>query len=177
MKAPKKILVPTDMSAYSLDALGYAQEVSKLFGAEIIVLRVLESDTRKAGLDRDRLSEEDLEVRRELIRLLLDRNVLTGSVRIEVRHGSPAREIVNAAKGLHADLIVMSTHGRTGLKHALLGSVAEKVVRHATIPVLTVKPDEFVELIEISEGDVTDNLHLSSWPEVPDIELEEHRSP
>ena len=56
-----------------------------------------------------------------------------------VRTGSPHREIINAAVELHADLIIMSTHGRTGLAHALLGSTVEKVARHGACPILIVR--------------------------------------
>ena len=67
--------------------------------------------------------------------------------KIAVRPGRPATEIVEAARELAADLIVIATHGRTGLQHVLLGSVAENVVRHAPCPVLTVREHEreFVE--------------------------------
>jgi nucleotide-binding universal stress UspA family protein len=69
-------------------------------------------------------------------------------------------EIVRAADDLHADLIVMSTHGRTGFSHVLLGSVAEKVVRYARCPVLTVKPEEVRELIDVTAEEVSNSLHL-----------------
>jgi nucleotide-binding universal stress UspA family protein len=59
---------------------------------------------------------------------------------LAVRRGNPHDEITRYAADEHADLIVMATHGRTGLAHVLLGSVAEKVVQHADIPVLTIKP-------------------------------------
>ena len=59
-----------------------------------------------------------------------------------VRLGQPHREITEAAKELHVDLIVLATHGYTGLKHAFLGSTAERVVRHAPCPVLTVRERE-----------------------------------
>jgi nucleotide-binding universal stress UspA family protein len=64
-----------------------------------------------------------------------------------IRQGRPATEIVEAAREIEADLIVIATHGHTGLKHVLLGSVAENVVRHAPCPVLTVRTSEreFIE--------------------------------
>jgi universal stress protein A len=58
----------------------------------------------------------------------------------EVRIGAPAAEIVSAAEDLKADLLCIGTHGRTGIAHFLLGSVAERIVRHAPCPVLTVRP-------------------------------------
>jgi len=93
--------------------------------------------------------------------MLLDHNVVSQSMRIEIRHGSPAEKIVSSVPELHADLIVMCTHGRSGLSHILMGSVAEKVVRNASCPVLTLKPDEFREVINVTQEDVTEGLHLS----------------
>ena len=59
-----------------------------------------------------------------------------------LRKGEPYREIIRFAEEENADLIILATHGRTGLSHMLMGSVAEKVVRHSSVPVLTVKPGE-----------------------------------
>ena len=79
---------------------------------------------------------------RELSKLVVDevRGVVAADTL--VRTGAPTEEIVNAAKKLPADIIVISTHGRGGLKHVLLGSVAERVVRHAPCPVLVVREHE-----------------------------------
>jgi nucleotide-binding universal stress UspA family protein len=63
-----------------------------------------------------------------------------GRVEVATAIGEPAHEILAFAKAQHADLVVIGTHGRTGLQHALMGSVAERVVRRATCPVLTVRP-------------------------------------
>lgn len=162
MKAPKIILIPVDLSYYSLVAVQYGQEIAELFNAEIVLLHVEEHDQKKkesatpVGLRENR--------RKELVevvqRLLINHNLVQRSMKIEVRFGSPVREIIHAAEELHADLIVMSTHGRTGLRHVLVGSVAEKVVRFARCPVLTVKPEEMRELIDITEEDVVHSLHL-----------------
>ncbi len=162
MKTPKKILIPIDLSSYSLVAVEYGQEVAALFDAELVVLYVEEHNRKK---HESRLTGAQLESRRkELIgvvqRLLINYDLVQRSMRIEVRFGSPVREIIHAAEELQADLIVMSTHGRTGLRHVLVGSVAEKVVRFAKCPVLTVKPEEMRELIDITEEDVVLSLHL-----------------
>jgi nucleotide-binding universal stress UspA family protein len=162
MKAPKNILIPVDLSYYSLVAVQYGQEIASLFDAEIVLLHVEE---------RDRKQQESTPItavsearRKELIeivqRLLINHNLVQRSMKIEVRFGTPVREIIHAAEELRADLIVMSTHGRTGLRHVLMGSVAEKVVRFAKCPVLTVKPEEVRELIDITEEDVVLSLHL-----------------
>lgn len=165
VKPPKKILVPLDMSTFSLSALRYAQDIADYFGAEIIVAHVAEEDEPAAkgyGEPTAGHTEEDINrrLRSAISHLLMDHNVVTKSLRIEIRQGSPAREIVRLAREISADLIVMSTHGRGGLSHMLLGSVAEKVVRLSSCPVLTVKPDEFRELINVTEDDITAGLHL-----------------
>lgn len=165
LKPPKRILVPIDMSTFSLSALLYAEDIADYFGAEIIVAHVAEEGDPVAkayGEKGSKDSKEDVErrIKSAISHLLIDHNVVTKSIRIEIRHGSPAVEIVRLARQAEADLIVMSTHGRGGLSHMLLGSVAEKVVRIASCPVLTMKPDEFRELVNITEDDVTSGLHL-----------------
>lgn len=167
MQTWKRILVPTDMSAHSLVALQYAQDVSNLIGAEIIVLRVTEPAVHPCADDTDIAVRECAADRRALVHLLIDHNVISQDVRIEIRSGTADREIVKAAKELEADLIIMSTHGRTGLEHALMGSVAEKVVRYSPVPVLTVKPDRFRESADITEEDVADSLHIKPWQDSP----------
>lgn len=159
MKIPKNILVPIDMSVLSITGLQYAEEIAEHFGAQITVLHVAETDaadTRKRTLS----PETDKAIKGALSHLLIDHNVVTQSLRIEIRHGSPAAEIVRASRDLHTDLIIMCTHGRSGLSHILMGSVAEKVVRLSGCPVLTIKPDEFRELVNLTQEDVADGLHL-----------------
>lgn len=157
MKSPKHIMVPIDMSVLSITALQYAEEISEIFGAQITVLHVAETDEGAKPMKTD---EADQIVKSAVSHLLLDHNVVKQSLRVEIRHGNPAMEIVKASRDLHTDLIIMCTHGRSGLSHILLGSVAEKVVRMAACPVLTIKPDEFRELINVTENDVTQGLHL-----------------
>ncbi|MEX2190602.1 MAG: universal stress protein, partial [Bacteroidota bacterium] len=142
-----------------ITALQYAEDIAEHFGAEITVLFVAEIDDpqakfRKAGKENDKV------IKSALAHLLLDHNVVTQSLKIEIRHGSPAAEIVKASRDLHTDLIIMCTHGRSGFSHMLMGSVAEKTVRLAACPVLTIKPDEFRELVNLTEEDVADGLHL-----------------
>jgi len=159
MKSPRNILVPIDMSVLSITGLQYAEDISEHFGSTITVLYVADTDDplEKA---RGSAKEAEAKIKQAVAHLLLDHNVVTTSLNIEVRHGSPAHEIVKASRELHSDLIVMCTHGRSGLSHMLMGSVAEKVVRTAICPVLTIKPDEFSELINITDEDITSGLHL-----------------
>ena len=65
------------------------------------------------------------------------------------------------ARDIDADIIIMSRHGRTGIRHTDIGSVEEKVVRYAHCPVLTVKPEEFRELVNLSEGKAAKYLHVN----------------
>ena len=166
MKTPKKILIPVDLSLYSMVAVQYGQEIAELFDAEVIITHVNERERHAETTAQSPDFPEKLEPERrkrimEVIQhQLVDRNLVSRSVRIDVRFGSPVREIMKAAEELHADLIIMSTHGRTGLRHVLLGSVAEKVVRFAKCPVLTIKPEEVRELIDLTENDVALTLHL-----------------
>ena len=165
MTTPKHILVPIDHSLFSLAALQYAEEVAKLFQARITVLHVMERAERQAG-GTDLRSREKTEtsvadrMRGQISNLLIEYNLVPQSLRIEIRSGHADREILACARELHVDLIVMSTHGRTGLRHVLIGSVAEKIVRSARCPVLTVKPEEFRELVDLTENDVSDSLHI-----------------
>jgi len=166
MKAPTRILVPIDMSVFSVTALQYAQDIAEHFGAEIVVLHIAEEDDIAARIpkrEREKMSPQELDQRMKSVvaHMLLDHNVVTQSLRIEIRHGSPAEEIVNTVPIVHADLIVMCTHGRSGVSHLVMGSVAEKVVRNATCPVLTLKPDEFREVANVTQDNIIEGLHLS----------------
>ena len=143
----KKILVPVDFSECSKKALQYAMPLARQHQAALTLLYVVQPPSfvagEFAGLDYSRL--EDNQSTGELQRLAdLVAAEVRGKVPAEtlVRTGMPVVEILEAAKVLPADLIVISTHGRTGLKHALLGSVAEDVVRRAPCPVLVVREHE-----------------------------------
>jgi universal stress protein A len=140
----KSILVPLDFSAASEKALTYAVPLAKQFGAKITLLHVaaLELYPNDFGFipvddaKFNRKAKERLELlgARVIAPELLERTL--------VRKGVPFHEITNAAKQLHADLIVINTHGYTGLKHVFMGSTAERVVRHAPCPVLVVRERE-----------------------------------
>ncbi len=141
----KTIIVPTDFSSASLQALSYATEFAKVHEAGILLLHTMEPPVYPVvfgvapvvapTLESDLLDlcEQNLEkIRAEHI---------DAAIKVEtvVREGPPFLEIVRCAKERSADLIVIATHGHTGLKHVLLGSTAEKVVREAPCPVLTVR--------------------------------------
>lgn len=142
----KKILVPVDFSDCSKKALQYAIPLARQHGAVLTLLHVVPpaySAGEYGGIDYAQL-EASMRVSgdKELARLVAEE--VRGEVSADsmVRVGPPVLEIIETAKTLPADVIVISTHGRTGLKHVLLGSVAERVVRHAPCPVLVVREIE-----------------------------------
>jgi nucleotide-binding universal stress UspA family protein len=145
----KKILVTTDLSQYSLEALEYAQSFGLLYASRIFLLYVEEHA-------HPRTESQAAAALAEFVAKNVDPDLRITQV---VRNGHPAAEIRKFSQEENVDLIVMATHGRTGVKHALLGSVAEKVVRLATVPVLAVKPLPVRESI-LREEDVESELHL-----------------
>ena len=142
----KKILVPLDFSACSFKALQYAVPFARQSGASLILLNVVQIvyPTGEFGPLEPPLPETELATASQqqldaLIQTHIGSQVPTTT---QVRTGQPAEEIVRAASEEEVDLIIISTHGHTGLKHVLLGSVAEHVVRRAPCPVLTVREHE-----------------------------------
>lgn len=143
----KRVLVPIDFSPPSMKALDYAADFAKPLGAELCVLFVIEPiyyavpdlAGAAAGSVGGLLDEQRKSAKQQLERLqtrYARRNI---KLRALQQTGTPYQAIVDAAKTLRADLIVMSTHGRTGVSHMLMGSVAERVVRTAVCPVLTIR--------------------------------------
>lgn len=140
----KHILVPTDFSPYADYALDYAIELAKALQARLTLLHVLQLSPLTMGEVPPsvfNLTLQEMETRaRQQLQATLERIQQTGvqgdSAIIE---GLPFQTIIDTAKERGVDLIVMSTHGRTGLTHMLMGSVAEKVVRLAPCPVLVTR--------------------------------------
>jgi len=143
----KRILVPVDFSGGSLEALEYAVALAAPFDAELVVLFVVEpvyyatpADLYGPSANLGMLLEEQQRFGREqLARLQADLAKRKVSTTTLLQTGTPYQQIVDTANRKKVDLIVMATHGRTGLSHLLLGSVAEKVVRSSACPVLTVR--------------------------------------
>ena len=144
----RRIVCPVDFSEYSEYALHYAVDLAKTFGAELKLLHVVElpflPSYSLAGVPDLSLPVEQVEenAKERMNELLAECRKTYAKVEAELRTGAPFLEIVNYAKEAEADLIVVGTHGRTGLSHMLIGSVAEKVVRKAPCPVLSVKHPE-----------------------------------
>ena len=142
-----RILVPTDFSATSDAALSCARVLADKFGASLHLLHVLEDPFTVGALVGSGEIPDAPELRAALLKdaetklahrlTAHDRQQLRATTQVIV--GSPALTIVDYASNGHMNLIVMGTHGRTGMAHLLMGSVAERVVRLASCPVLTTR--------------------------------------
>lgn len=143
----RRIIVPTDFGECSTPAVRLAAEFADKFGAELILLHVVQDlalampdavmPTPLPGPDLGQLSDS---AKVGLANLIERENLARLNPRVEVRIGSPVHEVIAAAGDLKADLLCVGTHGRTGLAHLILGSSAERIIREAPCPVLTVKP-------------------------------------
>jgi len=145
MLAFKVIVVPTDFSDHSLRAIPYAVSLAEKFNARLKVVFVSEpalqvADVAWVGIDERSMSQEHLEeARRNLERIALEQVPTDVQVDAEVLSGDAVEAVIAYARDVNADLVVMATHGRSGLSHMLMGSVAEQIVRKAPCPVLTLK--------------------------------------
>lgn len=144
MKLFEKILVPTDFSAHAQEAVRYAAELSRIHSASLTVLHVYDVtpyvlpetvplyNTLQINQLREEFQKQLGNVRQHALE--------AGATQVDAQlvQGSPFMEVVRFAEEHRFGLIVMGTHGRTGLAHLLLGSVTEKVVRKTSCPVLTI---------------------------------------
>ena len=160
MKKAKKILAPTDLSELSKAGIRYAVEMAASQGSEVIIYHMIgheeaapyfyrtTDDDSSSFVDYRPLSEI-VEERKRLLAKFIRENFAgiaqNVSIRPEVEVGQPYKGIVDKADEEKADIIVMSTHGRTGLLHVLIGSVTEKVVRLAGCPVLSLRPTKLTQ--------------------------------
>ena len=140
-----KVVCAVDFSEYSDYALQYAVHIAEAFDADLKVLHVVElpflpsyslAGVPDLGIPVDEIEEG---ARKKMGEVIAACRKTYGKVEGEVRTGTAFIEIISYARETDADLIVVGTHGRTGLRHILIGSVAEKVVRKAPCPVLSVK--------------------------------------
>ena len=153
-----RILAPTDLSKYSGFALEWAAYFAQCTRAELVLLHVIPEEEGKVieemvgegavihipkGIRQDVVEDRQKKLKNQY-QMVVSREV-QASLKVEemIRIGVPFLEIVKVAKERDADLIVMGTHGRTGLAHALIGSVAEKIVHHAHCGVLTIKHPQY----------------------------------
>ena len=142
-----RILVPVDFSAHSEKAIRYATTLANRFGAQVTLLHVVEDPFVTGAWQAEAFVPNMPELLNDLVKAadaqiaeLKTRLLSQGTIaQAAVITGQPAREIVTHAEAGRFDLIVMGTHGRTGLPHAFLGSIAERVMRKAPCAVLTVR--------------------------------------
>jgi nucleotide-binding universal stress UspA family protein len=144
-----RILVPTDFSKHSHNALTYAAAFAEKFGAELFLLHVVQDlalfipeAVSVAPPVTPPIEQMTAAVHEALQRVVREERLDRFTIHCEVREGTPFYEIIQFARDSAIDLIIMGTHGHTGLVHVLLGSVTEKVVRKAPCPVLTVRDPE-----------------------------------
>jgi len=141
----RHLLVPTDFSEASQQALAYAVGVARACGAKLTLLHVVElpsyvTDGHAPAHQSTALRDElRAAAHRELARLLPEGAGILVEIARQVVVGVPHQQIVETAVAARADWIVMATHGRTGLSHLVMGSVAERVLRTAPCPVLTLR--------------------------------------
>lgn len=144
----RQILVPLDFSAHAMKALHYATGFARLSGAKLILLHVTEpivypSDFGYVPLPPNTLEENFQRDARDRLEAVAAEQVKAGvTCEVALRLGKPYHEIAAAAREHQVDLVVITTHGYTGLTHVLLGSTAERIVRHAPCPVLVVRYQE-----------------------------------
>lgn len=158
----RKILVPIAFTDNCLRAKEYADALAKRFDAEVELLHVVEASPYEVYQQRGIVADVPIyesalgsvprstqkfiikdvmeETRNELEKIAGDDAGI--KYKLEVKHGHAVDEILRAIEEFKADVVVMATHGRTGVKHMLLGSVAEKIVRLSPVPVLTVRVAE-----------------------------------
>ncbi|MHC5538467.1 universal stress protein [Singulisphaera rosea] len=142
----RKILAPTDFTAHSAKAVRYACGLAERLGAELHLLHIL-SDIVPAGPDPmltpilppEFYTESETNAREALAKVVDPSWGQPAKIVTSTRWGNPVEEMVQEAVDKSVDLIVIVTHGRTGLSHALLGSSAEHIIREAPCPVLTIR--------------------------------------
>ncbi|HEU4345281.1 MAG TPA: universal stress protein [Candidatus Binatia bacterium] len=152
----KKILAPTDLSSFSASGVRYACTLAKALGAEVIVAHALSTSEftshatslkmTSPGAEADDLLDKLKEHHKQMLRKFMEEQLVSVGPDLNVQQiveiGDAHTLIVNWARDRAVDLIVMSTHGRSGLPRMLLGSVTEKVLRSASCPVLAIPSHE-----------------------------------
>jgi nucleotide-binding universal stress UspA family protein len=145
MIAFKEIVVPTDFSEHSLRAIDYGVDIGEKFSSHITLVYVIEPLLQAADLtwttvDFEELNKAHRESAEKQLKQIVAGRIPKGTpCDSTILFGKPFVEILKYAEEENADLIVMATHGRGAISHILMGSTAEKVVRKAPCPVLTVK--------------------------------------
>jgi nucleotide-binding universal stress UspA family protein len=149
MFAPKNILVPTDFSKYSDTALKKAIDIATQHDTKIYLLHVIDEQIHQCAVDYclsyevvKQLEKESLKASKDKLKKEADAIVKAKKIKVvfDVKNGVPSEVILSEQKAKKIDLIVIASHGKTGLLKQLMGSVADKVVKGAKCPVIVVKP-------------------------------------
>jgi nucleotide-binding universal stress UspA family protein len=142
----RQILAPVDFSEFSKQAAESALALAQTFGAKLLLLHVVELPVYPiegfvpSSMGTTLLEDLERQASLDLAQLLPETQHATVEVIRQVVVGTAYHKIIEVAEAEKVDLIVMATHGRTGLSHLVMGSVAERVVRTAPCPVLTIRP-------------------------------------
>ncbi len=145
MEPIKKILVPIDFSNYSQNLLNYSKNFAEIFGAKLFLIHVVEPiiypvDFSMGQIDFPATDSDIAKKAKEELQNLADTSIGKNiETEVIIKSGKPFVEINETARELDIDLIIIATHGHTGVEHLLFGSTAEKVVRKAPCPVLTLR--------------------------------------
>ncbi len=141
----KRILIPLDGSILSEAVLPHAETIAKVMGAEIVLLHVIPSIAPEFSVPPlastlNAFQDAQAEMKSYLKGMCL--KLEKGDLRVTylIREGAIAETILEVAELMRADIIAMSTHGRTGAERLLLGSVTEQVVHHSPLPVMVIRP-------------------------------------
>lgn len=149
MFAPKNILVPTDFSKYSDKALKEAVDIAAQYGSKIYLLHVIDQQVQECAIDyclsyevvqslkKDSLKTSRESLEKEAAKITKGKDI---KVAFDVKTGNPAETILSEQKAKRIDMIVIASHGKTGLLKQFMGSVADKVVKGAKCRVVVVKP-------------------------------------
>jgi nucleotide-binding universal stress UspA family protein len=160
----KKILVPLDGSALAERAVNHAVEIARGAGAELILLEVVQvpmAAVPEAGVTEEIKSAQEIAAQsKAYLNMVASRAAKEGvKVRTVILEGAADGAILGFAHNEDVDIIVMSTHGRTGLPKALMGSVAEKVMLTTKRPVMLVKPEKFPVEHHVDEAETFLSAH------------------
>jgi len=144
-----KIILPTDLSRFSLTAFDYAKDIAEQYEAEIYMVYVLEKAPplvmlqNSNGKSKMTQAEYEEKVKKEFNSVLGQLQDSTNSiVKGIIRKGDDSDEIISFSNEIKADMIILSTHSRTGFLRSVLGSVADKVIQNARCPILVIPPIE-----------------------------------
>lgn len=146
----KRILCPVDFSEFTRETLNYAEEIAKRFSADLIVLHAIPNLNYYTPYESfifpdSMLSVEkkiEEEAKKDMDNLIRDSEI---PVKRLIKWGIPHMTILETIKEENIDLVVMATHGRGGIEHIIMGSVAEKVIRKSPCPVLIIRPKKTLE--------------------------------